>query len=358
MITTIPVVPGFWLNGIPITPAAVGSTPLAMLVLLAMLCAGVFLMLRSGVMPGGGARQRRRPALHLVQATMQPAADAAPASRGAGAATGRDLDGYRRFLAARDGAPDLQRHRLARRESFFAALDAAPVQSRSPIDRAAFQRNLRRRQPERDVDDRMLWLLASAKANQAERFGVGFSELYGRVPTVDEDPVRVHMHLQETYHTRILADVVELFGVSVQPAPPTALNRALIKLMVLSPPRWVLPLVGCSEMVGCVIFRALRDRGVALMADEPDVAERVRLLYDEILADEISHVGYIASQLGRSGRAAMRFLYRRLAVFMSRQMPELTRLFPGAELARRFEGFRLDALLAEYPDKAYAAALV
>src|SRR5262249_35889924 len=160
-----------------------------------------------------------------------------------------------------------------------------------------------------------------------------FSELYGRVPAVDEDPVRLHIHLQETYHTRILADVVALFGLSVQAAPPTPLNRALIKLMVLSPPRWVMPLVGCSEMIGCVIFRAWRDRGVALTADEPEVAARGRLLYDEILADEISHVGYIASQLGRRGRALMRFLYRTLALSMSRQMPELTRLFGAAELA-------------------------
>jgi len=42
---------------------------------------------------------------------------------------------------------------------------------------------------------------ATAKANQAERFGVGLAELYGKM-TLD-DPVRVHIGLQE--HCRPVA---------------------------------------------------------------------------------------------------------------------------------------------------------
>src|SRR5262249_27525894 len=168
MITTIPVVPGFWLSGMPTTPAAVGSTPVAMLVLLALLCAAAVLLLRSGLVGRGGGLLPRRPVLHLVPASRQHPDGGARLAAGRAAAAGDDLDGYRRFLSARDGAPDLQRHRLARREAFFAALDAQPLRSQSAVDRDVFRRNLRRRHPEPGVDARMLWLLASAKANQAE----------------------------------------------------------------------------------------------------------------------------------------------------------------------------------------------
>jgi hypothetical protein len=312
-----------------------------MLVLLALLCAAVVALIRTR----GDARARGTSRRHRPPA---PESDAAAAA----------LAGYRQFLAARDGTPDLSRHTLSRREAFFAVADATPVRSALVIDRETYRRNLRRRRIEPGLDQRLLWLLASAKANQSERFAIGFAELYGRVPAPDEDPVRVHLHLQETYHTRILADVVGLFGLCVPAAPPPAWSRTFIRCLVLAPPRFVLPLVGAAEMIGCVIFRALRDRGVVLCADEPVVAARVRVLYDEILADEISHVGFVAAQLGARGRACMRLLYRRLAMRFARQMPELLELFGTAELAQRFDRFRLDAMVAEFPGKAYAAALV
>jgi hypothetical protein len=263
------------------------------------------------------------------------------------------MDGYRSFLARRDGAPDPRRHTLAEREALFAALAAAPLRSRASIDGDAYRRNLCRRRPERDLDERVLWLLATAKANQAERFAVGLADAYGRVPAEDEDPVRLHLHLQELYHTRILADVVAIFGLPVHPAPPPLLTRTFVKLMVLAPPQWVLPAVGFGEMVGCVLFRALRDRGVALFADEPAVAERIGQLYDEILADEICHVGFIAAQLEPAGFRVMLGLYRALGVWLA-QMPELTMLFDRAELARRFNSFNVDAMASELGDKAYS----
>jgi len=323
MLMTIPVL---LIHGMPPVPAAVTAVPAAVLVLLAVLGA-------------------------VLAALLRPDRPAPPAG-------GRGLAGYRAFLAARDGSADLTRHTLSHREARFAALEGAPLRSQASIDRDAYRRNLARRRIEPGLPPRLLWLLATAKSNQAERFGVGFAELYGRVPAVDDDPVRVHLHLQETYHTRVLADAVGLFGLAVHTGPPPFWVRALIESMVLLPPGWTLPMVGCSEMVGCVIFRALRDRGVALFAEEPAIAERLRSLYDEILADELSHVGFVAAQLGPRGRALMRRLFRWTGLRMVGQMPELRALFGRAELARRFRDFRLDAMAAEFPTTAYAAALV
>jgi hypothetical protein len=265
--------------------------------------------------------------------------------------------GYLAFLVNRDGDPDLLRHTLSRREAFFDRLAREPVRSRYQADQETYLRNLARRRPEAGLEDRMLWLLVTAKANQAERFGVGLGELYGKLDV--EDPVRVHVALQEHYHTRILADAVAIFGLPVHHRPPPLKVRALVKLLVATSEPWNLPVAGCAEMAGCVIFRALRDRGAALFADEPEVAARIRLLYDEILGDEIGHVGYIASVLGPAGRAIMRGLYRNLGVRLATQMPELMALIGHDELARRFRAeFRLDEMAAELPGRAYAAATI
>ena len=69
------------------------------------------------------------------------------------------------------------------------------MSSYAPIDRATYFRNMARRRPEPGLEPRMLWILATAKANQAERFGVGLTELLGRVDA--DDPARLHVTLQE-----------------------------------------------------------------------------------------------------------------------------------------------------------------
>ena len=270
---------------------------------------------------------------------------------------GAATDGYLAFLIARDGEPDLLRHTLSRREAFFDRLAREPLRSRLRFDRDTFARNLARRRPEERLDERMLWLLATAKANQAERFGVGLGELYGLVDP--RDPLKVRIALQEHYHTRLLADVVGMFDLPTQVHPPAMLARAVIWILVGTPERWSRPLAGAAEMAGCVIFRLLRDRGVALFAEEPAVADRIRLLYDEILADEIGHVGYLASVLGSAGRSVMRGLYRLLGERLAGQLPELVALCGRETLARCFATeFRLDTMAAELPGRAYAAALI
>jgi len=107
-----------------------------------------------------------------------------------------------------------------------------------------------------------------------------------------------------------------------------------------------------------MLFRHLRDKGVELFADEPAVAGRIRLLYNEIFADEIGHVGFIAARAGERGRAAMRRLYARIAPAFASQSGEMTALFGRAEIARRLSAFHLAEAAAELPSLAFAATLI
>lgn len=270
--------------------------------------------------------------------------------------TDASILGYRRFLELRDGSADVYRDTLSRREEFYLRLESQPVRSRRAFDRTRFLRNLEGRRPEPGLDPRMRWLLATALANQAERFGVELGKLYGRAPGEDADPEQVHVLLQETYHTRTLADVVAMFGLPVPPSPPDRARRLLIQGMVFwpLPERLVWPLVGMSERVGCVLFRLLRDRGVELFADEPEVAARIRLLFDEILADEICHVGLIEARLSGFGRGVMRALYR-MAARRLLSGPFLEGVAaPDALRAALAAPFDQARLAAEFPETAYA----
>jgi len=271
--------------------------------------------------------------------------------------SGSGIEGYRAFLARRDGDADLLHRRLASREEFFSGLEADPVRSTHPIDRQVFMRNLRRRRPEPGVDRKTLFLLATAKLNQAERFGVDLGDTYGRIGGEDQPPERVYLALEEHYHTRLLAYVLDMFGLPFQVVVPPFVMRQFVKMEVFLPERFGFPFVGAAEMAGCIMFDELRRVGVELFADEPDVAARIERLYTEILTDEIGHVGYCAARCSRAERALMRWLYPYFGRLFARQTAEISLLTDREKLhARLDQPFDVEALTAGLSNETFLAA--
>jgi hypothetical protein len=269
---------------------------------------------------------------------------------------GTGIDGYRRYLAERNGVPDLLRRRLERREEFFARIDAHPVRSRRTIDRDAFLRHLRRRRPEAGLGRELAWLLATAKLNQAERFGVGLGETYGR-DTRNRPPEAIYLALEEHYHTLLLAHVLDVFDLPFQVVPPPLVMRQFVKLSVFLPERPGLPFVGAAEMAGCVMFDELRRAGVRIFADEPDVAARIDSLYGQILTDEIGHVGYCAARCSPTGRMLMRRLYPSFARLFAHQTSEILLVVDRHDLHERLRRpFDIAALTRDLSTATFVAA--
>jgi len=272
---------------------------------------------------------------------------------------GGGVAGYREFLQRTEGVADPVRFQLAARERLFADLEATRPTARHAADREVFVRNLYATRPEPGLDRRMLWLLATAKLNQAERFGVELGELYEKDhDKLETEPERVYVALQEHYHSRILADVVAMFGLPYPTVRPRFALRTTIRLFVALPHEWTLPLVGAAEVVGCVLFRAMRDEGVRLFADDPAVAERIARLYGEILADEVGHVGFIAAKLSPRWRAVTRFLAREFAWrSILASAPEVVLLFGKRAIRQRLrQGFDVEREARAFGGRAYGAA--
>jgi len=246
------------------------------------------------------------------------------------------IDGYRQYLAERNGPPDLLRRRLERREEFFATIEADTVRSQRMIDRDSFLHQLRRRRPDATLSRELAWLLATAKLNQAERFGVGLGETYGR-NSGNGPPEAVYIELEEHYHSRLLAYVLDMFDLPFQVVPPPLVMRQFVEIAVFMPELIRFPFVGAAEMAGCVMFDELRRAGVALFADEPKVAARIDSLYSEILTDEIGHVGYCAARCSPIGKALMRRLYPRFGRLFARQTSEILLVVDCEDLKERLD---------------------
>ena len=87
------------------------------------------------------------------------------------------------------------------------------------IDAEAFERGVRSKRPAEGLSPELAFLLATAKLNQAERFGVGLGESYGLNSNADLPPERVYLELEEHYHTRLLAYVLDIFGLPFRVVP-------------------------------------------------------------------------------------------------------------------------------------------
>jgi hypothetical protein len=238
------------------------------------------------------------------------------------------LDAYRRFLAARDGDADLEARTLSRREPRMRAIESSPVAWRGEIDEAGFRRCLAGERDTR-LDPRTEWVLAAAKANEGERYGVeieiGRYLARGGFPGIRDPLLMRYVLMQESYHCRILVELCRTCGIGFEPQPPGWTNRALLALIGALPGglRWIPVMAG--EIVGTAVFRLLH-ANLGLFADDPAVHARLRDLIREIWLDEVLHVAYLRAHLGPAGLAAVRLTIPEVARAVLRDVPQLRSL--------------------------------
>jgi hypothetical protein len=167
----------------------------------------------------------------------------------------------------------------------------------------------------------------------------------------------VYLALEEHYHTRLLAYVLDIFGLPFQVVVPPLVMRQFVKINVFLPERLGFAFVGAAEMAGCIMFDELRRVGVELFADEPDVAARIERLYSEILTDEVGHVGYCAARCTAPERAIMRWLYPIFGRLFARQTAEISLLVDREKLRVRLDQpFDVDQLTADLSNETFLAA--
>lgn len=265
--------------------------------------------------------------------------------------------GFLAYVQKRDGEVDLAREWLSHREAYFEQNEAMPVRSRRQIDHAKFTRNLSTTKIDPELDEVMLWLLATAKANRSERYGIEISKrtrLGGSKANLNENEPLVYLTVEEFYHTRVLLDAVKIFGLDIELEPPVSrFNRLAIGGMVYLPEKVSAPLALAGEVLGVIAFTLLRDKAAQLFADEPQVVERVQSLYNQILVDEIGHVAYARATNGWLGLKVAELIQPTLVKAMLREVPELVKLFGTAQILAEIKRIDLYMQASNLPTQPY-----
>ncbi len=215
----------------------------------------------------------------------------------------RIADDFIAFARRRDGEPDVRRRTLAHREAYFRAVAAQPRPrwDGEAIEQEAFTSWQRGQRPLREAPPLVAWLVRVARANEGEGWGVnylldrgGFDGLgHGGQTLAPRD----FADLEEVYHTRILHEVVRLFGVDFEMRMPPAVVQQSVKLMARLPRRASYMLLLAGELMGTVAFAHMASEGERLLAGYPEMATRVRELLDEILIDEVGHVTFLLGSM-------------------------------------------------------------
>lgn len=254
---------------------------------------------------------------------------------------------YLRYLKAREGRLDFEQRKLSKREPFFQRLHTDPVRARRPINQECFHRNHEAAKPEPGLSPQLLWLLAIAKANRTEYFGMEEHIVVNGILDGDDADTQSYVDMQEVYHTRILLDVLRCFALEIEVGRPNLATRVAVHTMVRLPKRMAMPLILCAELLATVVFRLLLDEGRVLFADDEPLWERVSTLLEQIMVDEMGHVCYCRARLGSAGLAVARRLLPSVAAALLSDQPEFAQLIGAREFERALAHFDFDAAVQD-----------
>lgn len=248
---------------------------------------------------------------------------------------------YLGYLKAREGSLNFARRTLSRREPFFESLAREPVQAAIPLDRAAFYKNHEAPRPEPGLGRELLWLLAVAKANRTECYGMEEHIRKNGILDGERADTQSYVDMQEVYHTRILLDVLRCFDLQIEVGLPDLPSRVAVQAMIRLPQASALPLILCSEFVAAVVFRLLLDTGRELFAGHPALWARLVALLNQIMIDEVGHVAYCRARLGRLGLSIARLLLPSVKAALLSDQVEFAQLVGRERFDRAFAGFEL-----------------
>jgi hypothetical protein len=238
-----------------------------------------------------------------------------------------NLAAYQAFLNDRDGALDLDKKQLRRREEGMLRYEK-PLPRIRDIDRELFAKQYQSFDPKAEMAPELLLLLALVKMNAAEAYAVnvGYERTLRRA-VKNHDSCELIATVEETYHTRILVSTAQLYGVEVDAAyePPAAL-RGLIGTIVRSPTALARPLTLASEVLAVLMFINLLEKSRVVLRHDPELRDSVEERICEIMTDEIGHMSYNRNCVGPVGMMQARALLPMVALGLSGVFPELNAL--------------------------------
>jgi hypothetical protein len=225
-----------------------------------------------------------------------------------------------------------------------------PVQLRTPLANPdAFYRNYIEMVDDPKSLDRMTLMLTGIY-KFARHEWVGIKGAWDVVPdmanshSVEDKISRVHL-AEEFCHVRLFDEMLKTCGLDkVEWVPLSPWKEKVYEQFPKFPGFLMDTPAFVTELMGVTFYCHLHKLFDDVLADEPEVRERLKALLDEITIDEVAHVGQRRNFIGAVGMKVSKWLVKPFYTLFFNDIPEVGQLFDVQQMIADGENFDFNNL--------------
>lgn len=261
-----------------------------------------------------------------------------------------NFDSYWKFTQQHGGELFEEERDLANKRARLNHFQDNPVKLRKPLaDPEAFYRNYIDMHDDPKSLDRMTLMLTGIY-KFARHEWVGIKGAWDAVPnmanshTVEDKISRVHL-AEEFCHVRLFDEMLRTCGLDkVEWVPLGPIKEKIYEQfpklpgVLMDTPAFVTELMGVTFY--CNLHRLFDD----VLADEPEVRDRLKELLDEITIDEVAHVGQRRNFVGPIGIKVSKWLVKPFYTLFFNDIPEVGQLFDVDQMIKDGVAFDFNEL--------------
>lgn len=241
---------------------------------------------------------------------------------------------------------------LAKKRAKLKFFKDNPVKLRKPLaDPEAFYRNYIEMKDDPKKLDRMT-LMLTGMYKFARHEWVGIKGAWDVVPdmanshSIEDKISRVHL-AEEFCHWRLFDEMLRTCGLDkVEWVPLTPWKEWVYEQFPKVPGFLMDAPAFVTELMGVTYYFHLDRLIDDVMADEPEVRQRLKELLDEITIDEVAHVGQRRNFIGPTGMKVSKMLVKPFYTMFFNDIPEVGQLFDVKQMIKDGEAFDFN----EVPD--------
>jgi len=239
---------------------------------------------------------------------------------------------------------------LAKKRAKLKYFQDNPVKLRKPLANPdAFYRNYVEMQDDPATLDKMTLMLTGIY-KFARHEWVGIKGAWDVVPDMEhsysiEDKIsRVHL-AEEFCHVRLFDEMLKTCGLDkVEWVPLTPFKEKIYEQFPKFPGFLMDTPAFVTELMGVTFYTHLHKLFDDVLADEPEVRERMKALLDEITIDEVAHVGQRRNFIGPMGMKVSKALVKPFYTMFFNDIPEVGLLFDVKQMIKDGVGFDFNDL--------------